>query len=162
MTARDRETAQLLLVTNHYILSAKRLIARDKLILERTIQEVTDETDPARLGRAELFLAHLASASTRLCTVCEKYYKLFPRSYRFSYKARQKRRKSGVTRESIINEMAANLQDHIHFLLRDNVGHMEDAAEIAKDRWDVLRQLTLVQVLESLFAANMKIKGRLL
>jgi hypothetical protein len=148
MTARDRETTQLLLVARHYIRSARRLVRRDESILRRTVQEITEEHNPSHLGRAELFLAHLASAATRLCTVCEKHKRLCPDPYRHFYK--RKKRKLGVTRESIIREILANLQDHIHFLLRDNVGHMEDAADIAKDRWDVLKQLTMRQVLECL------------
>lgn len=153
MAAIDRETSQLLLVARHYITSAKRLVARDRSILGITNQEITDKHDMLSLGRAELLLAHLASASFRLCTVCEKHNQGGFPSYRQFYEGREMRRKKGPIEEEIIEKILANLQKHIHFLLRDNVGHTEGGLDIAKDRDNVLMRLTLAQVLGSLQAA---------
>ena len=145
---RDRETSQLLLVACHYSSLAKRLVARDQALRNITIKQIVGYHNPASLSREELVLAHLGSASTRLCTICEKHKGLFSRSYREQFYQHKNRRK-GKSQSDIILTISSSLETHIHFLLRDNIGHKEKDKDIGKDRFAIIQDLTVGRTIDS-------------
>ena len=96
-------------------------------------------------------LAHLDSCAIRLCTICEKVKANFPATYRHRFYDGKKARKAGLSRQQVTTKIRCDLDQHIHFLLRDNVAHEENVkTEMAADRFDVLMKLTIREVFSAL------------
>jgi len=158
---RDRETLQLLLASHHYASMAERLVKKDYAVLNLTIRQITATHSLKRLRREELILAHIASASMRLCSICEKYgTTLFPKPYRNEFYEHGKR-KTGVTKDDVIRKLSSNLDQHIHYLLRDNAGHKERDKDIGEDRFELLEPLTVGRILSSFKSAHIEIHNKI-
>lgn len=147
---KSRELEQLLLVATHYLALARRASRTDPAILRDTVDQVVSSHVSGKLCRAELLLAHLASAAIRLATICEKEKTKFPAPYRTAlYKSGA--RKGAMQKHAILTQITKRLHEHIHFLLRDAVAHEENVkSDMASDRADVLMQLTVGQILAAL------------
>jgi len=155
MTEEDTKTEidQLLVVAKHYLSMAKRLIRRNPSVPNVKIIGVTKGHILGELHVEELLLAHLASCAIRLCTVCE--IRKDKSNYRNKFYDSNSRprycRKKGYTQAKVITEIINNLDEHIHFLLRDNVAHKQNVEfELAKDRIRVLERLTIRDTLSAL------------
>ena len=107
-----------------------------------------------------MILGHIASASMRLCTICEKYGTLFPKPYRNEFYKHGKRN-SGVTKNDVTRKLSSNLDRHINYLLRDNAGHKERDRDIGQDRFDLLEPLTVGRILSSFKSANIEIHNKI-
>lgn len=156
---KSRELDQLFLVASHYLSQAKRTSRSDPGILNRTLREVTDNHALGQLRPEELLLAHLASCAIRLSTVCEKEKAKFPAPYRSAfYKGGS--RKGGMSKAQITTQITQDLDQHIHFLLRDNVAHEENVKNhMAGDRFAILMPLTISQALSALGSCAKKIRA---
>ncbi len=121
----SRELDQLLLVARHYLSQARRASRRQPAILDKTLREVTDNHTCDQLRPAEFVLAHLASCAIRLATVCEKEKARFPAPYRSAF-YHKGQRKGGMSKKQITEQITRDLDQHVHFLLRDNVAHEEN------------------------------------
>lgn len=155
---KSRELDQLLLVASHYLSQAKRRSRSNPAILNRTLRQVTDNHAIGKLGPDELLLGHLASCAIRLSTVCEKEKAKFPTPYRKAF-YNGRCRKVGMSKNQITAQITQDLDQHIHFLLRDNVAHEENVStDMAADRFDILMPLTIHQTLSALDACANKIR----
>lgn len=156
----NRELDQLFLVARHYLLQAKRRVRRDSSTLAKTLLAVTNHHTQNQLQPEELLLAHLASCAIRLSTICEKKPGIFPGVYRRTFYEKGGSRKSHISKAQVTAEITQHLDEHIHFLLRDNVAHEENVqSAMAKDRFDILMQLTIRQVLSAMDSCVSKVRS---
>ncbi len=155
---KSRELDQLVLLVSHYLSQAKRTSRSYPAILSRTLREVTNNHVLGQLRPEELLLAHLASCAIRLATVCEKEKTKLPAPYRRAFYNKGSR-KGGMSKNQITTQITQDLDQHIHFLLRDNVAHEENInSDMAGDRFDILMQLTINQILSALDSCAKKIR----
>jgi hypothetical protein len=158
MTSRERELDQLFLVASRYLSQAKRISRSHPAVLTRTIREVTDKHVLGQLGPDELLLAHLGSCAIRLSTICEKEKAKFPPPYRNAFYNRGSR-KPGQSQSWITAQITGRLEQHVHFLLRDNVAHEENVTtDMAGDRSHILMPLTIGVTLSALDACRNAIR----
>jgi organic hydroperoxide reductase OsmC/OhrA len=158
-----RELDQLFLVASHYLRQAKRTSRRHPAILSRTLRKVTSEHADGKLQPEELLLAHLASCAIRLSTICEKESTKFPPSYRSQFYKRDRSIKDSMSKEQIRARITQKLDQHIHFLLRDHVGHEENKkSEMACDRLEILLPLTISRVLLEFDSCAKTVRAKLL
>ena len=157
----ERGIDQLLMVGSHYLALAKRLSSGHGTVLNSTIDNVTNCHRAGELNTGELILAHLASCAIRLSTICEKKG-IFPKTYRDFYcydKATKERRKRKKPTDEITKEITQNLDEYIDCLLRDNISHEENVqTNMAEDRPEILKQLTIAEVLVALDSRIKKIR----
>ena len=146
----SRELDQLFLVARYYLSQARRRSRGQPTILDTTLREVTDNHSRAQLRPSELVLAHLASCAIRLATVCERGKTRFPAPYRKAF-YKNGSRKGSMSKSQITARITQDLDQHVHFLLRDNVAHEENVkTDMAGDRFDILMPLTIRQVSSAL------------
>ena len=147
----SRELDQLFLVASRYLSQAKRASRSGRGILNRTLREVAENHALGQLRPEELLLADLASCAIRLSTVCEKEKAKFPPPYRRAFYNKDGSRKAGMSKQQVARQIRSILDQHIHFLLRDNVAHEENVkSDMAADRFDILMPLTIREVLSAL------------
>lgn len=155
----NRELDQLFLVARHYLSQADRLARRNPSILAKTLHDVTSHHTQNQLKSEELVLAHLASSAIRLSTICEKRPNILPGVYRNTF-YKQGSRKSHISKSQVTAQITEHLDEHIHFLFRDNVAHEENGqSDMAKDRFDILMQVTIRQVLSALDSCASKVRA---
>jgi hypothetical protein len=139
-----RETEQLLAVANHYLAEARLLLKSNPGLASMTIGEITQRHRKRSLSHAEMVLAHVGSAAVRLATICEISGYRPTKNYRAEFYQRSGDRKNGWACSKIKANIAANLSEHLHLLLRDNIAHEEpgitNKKHIAADRFAVLKQ----------------------
>lgn len=153
-----RELDQLLLVAKHYLELAKRHAKRHQGVLNKTIDAVTGNHVAGKTGEGELILAHAGSCAIRLSTMSE----VLGSQQRYSFKYYQNmKRKSCLTKQQLIIDINANLDEYLHDLLRDHVAHEENAKDIGPDRWEILKVLTVGHVLSELESCATKIENQL-
>lgn len=138
-----RELDQLIEIAEKYLSEAKAL-GLSSGELGRTVADVTDKHTIGTMVLAEIFLAHLGSSAFRLCTICKKTKNLNTRNKYYDGKKQR-------TQSNAVALMKQNLDEHIHFLLRDHVAHEENTQnDRATDRLQLVRSLTLQQALKGL------------
>jgi len=99
------------------------------------------------------FIAHLSSSAIRICTIYEIFK--FENYRRMSLK--------NITEEDIINSIRDNLADHIPFLLRDNISHMENGDNpLWQIRQKIIENLTVEEIYLSMEQAMTKLKKHLM
>ena len=154
----DRELDQLIVVAEHYLKLANE-VSNSNVQLERSVGETAQRRVAGSLGQEELLLAHLASCGIRLATICEKRKQT---SYRKDFYDKSWRRKGGESKEAAIAAIKEKLDQHIQFLLRDDVSHYEnDESEMATDRRALLESLTMQEVLDAVEACTKRVRETL-
>lgn len=160
-----RETDQLLKVANYYLAEARRVLAKNRALASDTIGEITRRYTTRALSPGEIVLAHFASAAVRLATICEIAGYRPTENYRHKFYEPSGKRKSGCSRSKIRTHIGANLDEHLHLLLRDNVAHEEPGIannkEIAADRFSILKATTIATCNDALNKISKRLRDRL-
>jgi len=142
-----RETEQLLAVANHYLAEAKRVLNDKPKLASMSIGDITRSHRTRSLSPGEMALAHFASAAVRLATICEIFRYRPTENYRDKFYQKSGDRKPSWSSSKIRADIAAKPHEHLHLLLRDNVGHEEPGIannkQIAADRFAVLKVTTI-------------------
>ena len=137
-----REIQQLLKTARYYIGEADKVLSKHQQLESMTIGKITKVHSRRGLSLGEMVLAHYGSA-VRLATICEVQGYKPTQNYRELFYEGSGKRKTAWTRGRIAGEIANNLQEHIHLLLRDNVAHEEPGIsnnrDIAADRFAILK-----------------------
>jgi hypothetical protein len=143
---------------------AKRILGRNPSVSNIKISDSAKGHVLKHLHPDEYILAKLGSCAIRLCTVCEIKKGEFKRkdNYRNKFYDRNSNprycRKKGYTQAKVITKITQNLDEHIQFLLRDNVAHEENAdSHMAKDRSKILLNLTVGETLSAINSCMEKI-----
>jgi hypothetical protein len=138
-----REIQQLLKTARYYIAQANSVLSKHQQLESMTIGKITKAHSRRGLSPGEMVLAHYGSAAVRLATICEIQGYKPTQNYRKLFYEESGKRKTAWTRERISGEIANNLQEHMHLLLRDNVAHEEPGIknnkDIAADRFAILK-----------------------
>ncbi len=158
----SREIEQLLAVANLYLAETRRILVTKPDLASVTIGEITRGHRTRSLSPGEMALAHLGSAAVRLATICEIARYRITANYRAQFYERSGNRKSGWSSSKITATIAANPQEHLHLLLRDNIAHEEPGIannkQIAADRFAVLKKMTIDTCNKALRSIAKKVK----
>jgi hypothetical protein len=164
----DRETTQLLSAARYYYHLAKSgprksldmSITSDELARQQIIYNRKGSLD----GETKIF-AHLSSAAIRLAAIHEKYDKFgtgkqlaLGSHYRKEYQT-----PTSPKRTEAENRIKTNLAEYIHYLLRDDISHFEDAKFYIREfRRSVIGSVPLDDALKGLGILLKKCEGSLL
>ena len=142
-----REIEQLLAVAKHYIAEASKIVEANPGLRSMTIGQVSSHHRAQSLSPAGLALAHYGSAAVRMVTLCEIAKSQPNDNYRKRFYDRSGNRKAGWSLSRIKANIAARPEEHLHFLLRDNIAHEEQGGawtqRVAADRSAVLKITTI-------------------